>query len=77
MGPRLCGLKLFALLKTFIPSPYVDLLTEKMVTLKVVLEGVFGGGGGCFTHFKVYNYAVRIVFDNLANERKLLLQLTF
>lgn len=51
MGPRLCGLKLFALLKTFVPSPCVDLLTEKMVTLKTFLEGVLRGGRGFFTHF--------------------------
>lgn len=40
MDPRLCGPKLFAIVKTFVPSPCLYLL-DRVVTLKISLEGVF------------------------------------
>lgn len=56
LGPRLCGLKLFATLKTFIPSLCLHLFDERMVTSKIFLEGVFVGRGemGVLLHFSKY-----------------------
>lgn len=42
LGLRLCGPKLSAVLKTFTPSPGLSLLDDRMVTLKIFLEGAFG-----------------------------------
>ena len=66
LGPRLCGLQLFATLKTFIPSLCLRFFEERMVTLKIFLEGVFAGGGdgSSFTHIWICNYAVRIIIEN-------------